>query len=200
MRGAKCCMPPNNKCQRCGYLPQQSNANPTGLLKSNWHLSNVWDMWISIYLSIYLYTQTHTHTAQERSGKGGGAELSQWVGSCCLLFRFQHLVSRTLSLWLFHTATERASCFPLADPTSLTYPFLHFISRNYCQGVHKWLLHWAWFLIQLLETICGPSRWCDETERQWSSGEEWKHSPSNTKLSELRSCVKVEVDVLGSHP
>jgi len=146
MRGAKCCMPPNNKCQRCGYLPQQSNANPTGLLKSNWHLSNVWDMWISIYLSIYLYTQTHTHTAQERSGKGGGAELSQWVGSCCLLFRFQHLVSRTLSLWLFHTATERASCFPLADPTSLTYPFLHFISRNYCQGVHKWLLHWAWFL------------------------------------------------------
>ena len=137
----------NNKCQRCGYLPQQSNANPTGLLKSNWHLSNVWDMWISIYISIYLsiYTDTHTHSPGKiRKGRWSWALTVSWKFLSFIQVPTPGLLD-TVFVTLFHTATERASCFTLADPTSLTYPFLHFISRNYCQGVHKWLLHWAWF-------------------------------------------------------
>ena len=149
----------------------------------------------SIYLSIY--TDTHTHSPGKiRKGRWSWALTVSWK-----LLSFIQVPTPGLSDTVFVTVPHshwKSKLLPTGWSHLFNISFSPLYKQKLLSGSSQ--MTFTLSLIQLLETICGPSRWCDETERQWSSGEEWKHSPSNAKLSELRSCVKVKVDVLGSHP
>ena len=95
--------PQNNKCQRCGYLPQQTQ------------------------------TDTHSGPGKIRKGRWSWALTVSWK-----LLSFIQVptpgLSDTVFVTLFHTATERASCFTLADPTSLTYHFFPLYKQKLLSG------------------------------------------------------------------